>query len=107
MNRKSEEINHIIDTVISCCETKVSDDGIQSFTRSDVLGSCRSVPVVMTRCIVVERLLGAGLSVATISEILHKSPPGIRNLLRRAQDYHRTSRAFRIAEEEVADILSK
>lgn len=101
MNKKSEEINHIIDTVIGCCVTKVTDDGPADFTRDDVMSARRSVPLVMTRCLVVISLLAAGFSVTTIAEVTKKTPQGIRNLLRRAQDFHKTSKAYRIAEEEV------
>lgn len=105
MNKKSETINNIIDVVVRCCVTSVSDEG-PSFTKDDVLGTNRSSPLVMTRCLVASTLISEGFSVVTIATVLHKTPNGIRNLLHLAIDYHRTSRAYRIAEDEVNDILS-
>lgn len=107
MNRKSEELNHIIDTVLHCCQTKVSDDGPVPFSREDVMGASRSAPLVMTRCLLASHLLAAGYSVATIASVMQKTTAGIRNLLRLGQTYHRTSRAYRIAEEEANDLLSQ
>lgn len=105
MNKKSEELNRIIDTVIRCCVTSVSEDDTKTFTRSDVMGASHSMPLVMTRCLVVGHLVAAGFSVATIASVLNRSPQGIRNLMRLAISYHRTSRAYRIAEDEADTLL--
>lgn len=100
MNAKETELNRIIDIVLECCTT-TDDAQSQNLTREDILGVCKSDNAIMTRCILVTQILGAGFSVGTVAFILHRSPQSIRRLRRLAADFRATSRAYRIAEEEV------
>lgn len=60
MNKKEELIWKVIDNVISCCAvTRI--DGAKSITREDVVGKSREENVVLTRCLVVEQMVHAGL----------------------------------------------
>lgn len=62
MNKKEELIWRVIDNVISCCAvTRI--DGEKSITREDVVGKSKEENVVLTRCLVVEQMVHAGIMV--------------------------------------------
>lgn len=100
MNNKEMELFRIVDIVVSCCATQVDDEGTMSVTREDVLGKRRQENIVMTRCILVGQLIGAGFSTTTAAQLLHRSTHEIRHLLEVGAQYERTSRAYRIANAE-------
>lgn len=100
MNNKETELWRIVDIVVECCATKVKEDGTMSLTREDVLGKSRAENVVMTRCILVMMIIGAGYSVTTAAQLLGRTPHAIRHLLDIGHNYHISSRAFRIASAE-------
>lgn len=94
-----------MDNVINCCcVTKA--DGTKSITREDVIGKSREENIVMTRCLVVEQMVYAGFTIATIGFILGRTVQAIRHLLKMSTQYYETSRAFRLATPEVT-LLNK
>lgn len=100
MNNKETELYRIVDYVVSCCATQVDDKGTMSVTREDVLGKSRAENIVMTRCILVAQIVGAGYSTTTAAMLLHRTPHAIRHLLEVGSQYEKTSRAYRIANAE-------
>ena len=104
MNNKETELYRIVDYVVSCCATQVDDKGTMSVTREDVLGKsgmmARAENIVMTRCILVAQIVGAGYSTTTAAMLLHRTPHAIRHLLEVGSQYEKTSRAYRIANAE-------
>lgn len=100
MNNKETELYRILDYVVECCATRVDEQGTMSVTREDVLGKSRAENAVMTRCILVSQIIGAGYSTTTAAQLLHRTPHAIRHLLEVGLQYERTSRAYRIANAE-------
>lgn len=100
MNNKEMELYRILDIVVECCATQVDDTGKMSVTREDVLGKSRAENLVMTRCILVNQIIGAGYSTTTAALLLHRTVHAIRHLLEVGCQYERTSRAYRIANAE-------
>lgn len=100
MNNKECELYRILDYVVECCATQVDENGTMSITREDVLGKSRAENIVMTRCILVEQIVGAGYSTTTAAQLLHRTPHAIRHLLEVGNQYEQTSRAYRIAKAE-------
>lgn len=100
MNNKEQELYRIVDYVVACCATQVDDSGRMSVTREDVLGRSRAENVVMTRCILVNQIVGAGYSTTTAAQLLRRTPHAIRHLLEVGMQYEQTSRAYRIANAE-------
>lgn len=100
MNNKEIELYRMVDHVVECCATQIDEKGTMSVTREQVLGKCRAENVVMTRCILVGQMIGAGFSTTTAAQLLHRTPHAIRHLLEVGQQYERTSRAYRIANAE-------
>lgn len=100
MNNKERYIQAVVSAVVDCCATEIDDEGTMSVTREAVLGRSRAENVVMTRCIAVMMLLGAGYSVTTIAQIFRRTPNAIRHLVEAGNNYLLTSRAFRIANAE-------
>lgn len=101
MNDKETELYRIAECVVGCCATKVDDaSGRMSVTVEDVLGKSRAENVLMTRCILVGEIVGAGYSVTTAAQLLKRTPQAIRHLQELGYQYHRSSRAYRIAEAE-------
>ena len=99
MNDKETALYNIMDIVVACCATEVTD-GVMSITRSDVLGNSRNENVCMTRTILVNQLLWAGFSVTTVAALLRKTPNSIRHIQRKHDEYVQSSRAYRIALSE-------
>lgn len=106
MNNKEQELYRIVDYVVGCCATQVDDNGQMSLTREDVLGRSRAENVVMTRCILIQQILGAGYSTTTAAQLLHRTPHAIRHLLEVGSQYEKTSRAYRIANEEARSLVN-
>lgn len=100
MNEKQRLLYTILDIVVSCCQTEIDENGTMSVTREDVLGASRAENVVMTRCILVMMIVGAGFSTTTAAQLLNRTPHAVRHLLEVGHQYHLTSRAFRIASAE-------
>ena len=99
MNNKETALYNIVDIVVACCATEVTD-GVMSITSSDVLGNSRNENVCMTRTILVNQLLWAGFSVTTVASLLRKTPNSIRHIQRKHDEYVQSSRAYRIALSE-------
>lgn len=104
MNNKQNNLLNIVDIVVECCATKIDEEGKMSVTRDQVLGKCRSENLIMTRCILCECIIYQGYSVTTAAQLLNRTPSAIRHLLELAHQYHSSSRAFRIAEQEAEDM---
>lgn len=105
MNAKETELNRIIDTVVQCCSTTM--DSRVTLTREDILGKCRTENAIMTRCILVDQILGSGYSIGTVAFVLNRSQQSVRHLRRLAEDFHATNRSYRIAEEEATRLCEK
>lgn len=103
MNDKQRELYRMLRIVVSCCVTEMP--GGSSVSCEDIMGRPRTGNAVMTRCILVRRLLTAGYSVATVAQFLGRSAASIRYMLNLDRDFLRTSRAYRIATEEVSRLL--
>ena len=86
--------------MVRCCATQIDSDGRMSVTVEDVLGKSRAENVLMTRCILVGEMVGAGYSVTTAAQLLRRTPQAVRHLQKLGYQYHRSSRAYRIAEAE-------
>lgn len=96
MNRKEEELNRIVDIVVECCDT----EGRGVITRDLVLGGSKRENIVMTRCLLVFEILRAGYTVTTCGKILNCSAQTVRMLMSKDGDFHRISRAYRLAKAE-------
>lgn len=99
MNNKESELRKIVDIVVECCATDLGD-GTMSVCKEEVLGKSRKENVVMTRCILVMMIVGAGYSTTTAAQLLKRTTHAVRHLLEVGHQYHLTSRAFRIASAE-------
>lgn len=100
MNNKECVLCKIIDIVVSCCATPIDENGTMSVTKDEVLGKSRSENAVMTRCVLVSQIIGAGYSTTTVANLLHRTPHAIRHILDTGYKYQETSRAYQIAHAE-------
>lgn len=100
MNNKEAELHRILDIVVSCCATQISEDGKMSITKDDILGKSRVENVVMTRCILCRLISWNGYSVTTIAQMLNRTASAVRHLIALGDNYYKTSKAYRIAEAE-------
>lgn len=99
MNNKESELHKIVEIVVGCCCTDMGE-GKMSVCKEDVLGKSRMENVVMTRCILVSQIVSAGYSMATAAMLLDRTVPAVRHMLKMAQNYRASSRAYRIADAE-------
>ena len=100
MNRKKEELHRIVELTVSCCNT--SQDG-QDISIDDILGKSRRENLVMARCILVSQMIRQGYSVTTASKLLGRTTQTIRRMLVSNDRFLHSSRAYRIAIEEIRD----
>ena len=98
MNAKARELDKVVDIVVECCTADF--DGVKTVSREDVLGKGRAENVVMTRAILASMVQFMGYSVTTTAMLLGRTQSAVRHLLSLADDYNRSSRAFRIAMAE-------
>lgn len=99
MNAKETELRRIVDVVIGCCATEIQE-GSKTITRDEVLGRSRCENAVMTRCILVDQIIAAGYSIATAAHVLNRTVQAVRHMMEMSMTYRKTSRAYRIADEE-------
>lgn len=99
MNRKERILHRIVDIVVECCRTRISEDGY-SVTKEQVLGKCRKANVLMTKCVLIRMVAFAGFSTSTAAQLLNMSEVAVRNLQKSANYFRGASRAYRIAEDE-------
>ena len=102
MNKKEEELNRIIDIVISCCNM----ENHNVITKDLLLSGCKRENIVMTRCILVYEVVRAGYTITTCAELLGCTTQTARMLMSRDGEYHRTSRACRLAKAEATELCS-
>lgn len=100
MNDKSLFLHQLVDIVVDCCAIQIDEEGTMSVTRERVLSKDRSENCVMTRCILVSIIAFAGYSIETTALLLKRTPQAVRHLLDLSQEYHKSSRAYKIAEAE-------
>ena len=100
MNQKQTTLNNILDIVISCCATEI--DGESFITSDRVLSHDRHEVIIMTRCILANQIVRAGFSVATVAIYLHRTLPCARHILKEGVLLRRSSRAYKIADDEAS-----
>ena len=100
-NNKQKELNKIIDNCISCC---ITQEGTDQVVKEKVLGKARSINIVMTRCVCVNKLIQAGYNICTIAEALHKTPTSIRKIKRVSSVFEKFSKAYQIALNEASSL---
>lgn len=100
MNREKEELHRIVKLTASCCNT--SKDG-QDISIDDILGKSRRENLVMARCILVSQMIRQGYSVTTASKLSGRTTQTIRRMLVSNDRFLHSSRAYRIASEEIRD----
>lgn len=100
MNDKDTELLRIVDIVISCCASDLT--GELSITKEDVIGKSRAENIVLTRTILVAQIIAAGYSTTTAAKLLQRDVHSIRHLMELNNRFLKSSRAYRIASEEVS-----
>lgn len=105
MNEKDGELYRIMDNTIQCCSV-LENEGRARVTRDLLIGRCRKENVVMVRTMVVMQIFAAGYTVSTIADFLKRAPQSIHHMLDKGYYLSKSSRAYRIAENE-ASILNK
>lgn len=56
---------------------------------------------MIARCLFVSQLAASGYPTNTIAQAVHRRPQTVRSLYALARNYHRTSKAFRLAENQL------
>lgn len=101
---KEQELKRAIDIVSECCSHGIGDGG--AVTPSLLLGRVRTENAVMTRCVLIQTLVCLGYSTTTIAQTLRRSAPAVRHLMRRSRALRRSSRAYRLIEDEAIQRLT-
>lgn len=102
MNAKERELHRIVEIVVGCCS--VSFGGRVSLSRAEVLGKGRGEVLTMTRCILASLIIAAGFSVSTLAGLTGRTATSARYLVSLDRQFHKTSRAYRIASAEAAEL---
>ena len=101
MNRKDTEMDIIVDIVVDCCKSGAYEDTVMS--RECILGKSKNENVCMARSILVCQLIEAGYTITTISNLLKRTVQGIRHIVKTNYALMKSSRAYRIASNEVSE----
>ena len=101
MNRKDTEMDIIVDIVVDCCKSSAYEDTAMS--RDCILGTSKNENVCMARAILVCQLIEAGYTITTISNLLKRTVQGIRHIVKTNYALMKSSRAYRIAHNEVSE----
>lgn len=101
MNRKDTEMSIIVDIVVDCCKSGAYEDTAMS--RECLLGTSKNENVCMARAILVCQLIEAGYTITTISNLLKRTVQGIRHIVKTNYALMKSSRAYRIASNDVSE----
>ena len=101
MNRKDFELSGIVEIVVDCCKSAIWDDN--TITRNTLLGNSKNENACMARAILVCQLIDAGYTITTIAKLLKRTAQGIRHIVKTNYSLLKSSRAYRIASNEVAE----
>ena len=101
MNIKDYTLSKLIDIVVDCSKSAILDDN--TITRSTLLGNSKNENACMARAILVCQLIDAGYTVTTIAKLLKRTAQGIRHIVKTNYVLLKSSRAYRIASNEVAE----
>ena len=101
MNEKDFELDRIVSVVINCTKSRLWSDN--SITRDELLGKSKNENACMARAILVCQLIDAGYTITTIAKLLKRTAQGIRHIVKTNYALLKSSRAYRIASNEVAE----
>ena len=101
MNIKDYTLSRLIDIVVDCSKSAILDDN--TITRSTLLGNSKNENACMARAILVCQLIDAGYTVTTIAKLLKRTAQGIRHIVKTNYALMKSSRAYRIASNDVAE----
>ena len=101
MNEKDFELDRIVSVVIDCTKSRLWSDN--SITRDELLGKSKNENACMARAILVCQLIDAGYTITTIAKLLKRTAQGIRHIVKTNYALLKSSRAYRIASNEVAE----
>ena len=87
MNAKERELHRIVDIVVGCCSVSFGGEVL-----------------TMTRCILASLIIAAGFSVSTLAGLTGRTATSARYLVSLDRQFHKTSRAYRIASAEAAEL---
>lgn len=99
MNERENELYRIMDNTIECCSV-MSNDGYSRVDRDIIFSRCRKENINMVRTLIVNQIIAAGYTVATIADFMKRTPQAIHHMVDKGYYLSRTSRAYRIAERE-------
>ena len=101
MNEKDFELDRIVSVVIDCTKSSIWSDN--SITKEELLGKSKNENACMARAILVCQLIDAGYTITTIAKLLKRTAQGIRHIVKTNYALLKSSRAYRIASNEVAE----
>ena len=101
MNIKDYTLSRLIDIVVDCSKSVIWDDN--TITRNTLLGNSKNENACMARAILVCQLIDAGYTITTIAKLLKRTAQGIRHIVKTNYALLKSSRAYRIASNEVAE----
>ena len=101
MNIKDYTLSRLIDIVVDCSKSAIWDDN--TITRNTLLGNSKNENICMARAILVCQLIDAGYTITTIAKLLKRTAQGIRHIVKTNYSLLKSSRAYRIASNEVSE----
>ena len=101
MNTKDYTLSRLIDIVVDCSRSAIWDDN--TITRNTLLGNSKNENACMARAILVCQLIDAGYTITTIAKLLKRTAQGIRHIVKTNYSLLKSSRAYRIVSNEVAE----
>ena len=88
-------INAIVDIVVEVSTIN------HNLSPNMILGRCRKENVLVARCLLVSQLAASGYPTTTIAQAINRKPQTVRSIYRLSRTYHKSSKAYRIAEAQI------
>lgn len=114
MNDKQVLLTKIVEAVVDCCASELSD-GRKNITLADVLSKSHAENVVQTRQIAAMQISHAGYTATTIAQLLGCTTSSVRKMIADGYNRLQMSSAFNFAYSEatircaaiIAQLISK
>lgn len=95
MNTLEQCIDAMLDAVVDIAAVN------NNISKNMILGRCRQENVMIARCLLVSQLAASGYPTTIIAQAVNRRPQTVRSLYALARYYHKTSKAYRLAESQL------
>ena len=105
MNELTNNIERIIDVVVSSCITTITINGDELVTREEILSHSRKQNAVKARHILAYALHRYGYTTSTICGLLKCTPSAVSKMISQHESYKQTNKAYMLACRSIKRVI--